>query len=169
MKVKFDFRELEDFKKRLSSNKKLSNHFKEVTRELAAALKKMLIENTPEVSGDLKRGWEGFTGDEDSPNVMSYNIRTSKNGYSVTLYNRMEYANAVNYGHHSYNQYGGPYVVDDKNRTVQYIRGGSGATFVYGRFFVELTLEEFQKNPKLIYDIMGTELVKWWEWCVNGK
>lgn len=163
MKVKFDFRELDDFRKRLSSNKKLSSHWKEATRELADVLKEMIKNNTPVKTGKLKRGWDAQGG------KASYTIRVSKNGYSISLYNRVEYAEAVNYGHHSYNQFGGPWIVNDENRTVEYTRGESGATFVYGHFFIERSIEELQRNPDLVYKIIGDELGKWWGWCVNGK
>lgn len=163
MKVKFDFRELEDFRKRISSNKKLNEHWKEMARELADVLREMIKNKTPIKTGKLRSGWDSQGG------KVSYTIRTSKNGYSISLYNNVEYANAVNYGHHSYNQYGGPWIVDDNKRTVHYTRGESGATFVYGHFFVEKGIEELESNPSLIYDIIGNELGKWWGWCVNGK
>jgi hypothetical protein len=160
-KVKFEFKELDNFSKRLKESDELRKHFKTITREVASVLKEFMKSNTPVKTGTLRAGWDTQGG------KMSYTVRATKDGYSVTLYNRVPYAGAVNYGHYSYNQFGGPYEV--KNRTVPYYDGNSDDTFVYGHFFVEKGMLQLENNPSIIDDIIEDELGKWWGWCVSGK
>jgi hypothetical protein len=161
MKVKFDFKELERFNDKLQDKAELHKHYRVICKELADELKKVVKSKTPVKTGNLKSGWDG---------QKSYLIRKNKNGYSITLYNRVPYADAVNYGHYSYNQFnvgGEPYVV--RNRHVPYYDGNSDDTFVFGHFFVEKSVLELENNPAVLEQIMEKELLKWWRWCVNGK
>lgn len=158
MKLKFDTRELVDFSKRLKNFSEFERACKEIAQEITKVLHKMLITNTPVVTGELRLGWSGGTN-------CSYIVKKVWGGYRVELINDVPYALSVNDGHYSYNQYGGPYEV--KNRTVPYTQGNNAPTFVFGHFFVEksiLTLENSKKLEKIVYK----ELEKWFGWCVNG-
>lgn len=163
MEVKFDFSELEQFGKNLKNQREVSKHFKAATRELTDALKTAIKANTPVKTGTLKAGWDTNGG------RASYTVRRNKNGYSVTLYNRVPYAYYVNYGHYSYNQFnvgGAPYTV--KNRTVPYYDGCSDDTFVFGHFFIEKAILQMENSSEIMETIISNNLEKWWGWCVNG-
>ena len=159
MKLKWDFSELEDFAERLDETAKFEQACKEVVKKLAKELQEMLFNQTPVKTGQLATGWGGAEN-------YAYKIVELKTSYKVTLINRVPYAKAVNDGHYSYNQYGGPYEV--KRRTVPYTQGNGDPTFVFGHFFVEksiLMLENSSELEKILYK----ELEKWFAWCINGK
>lgn len=161
MKLKFNFGEIKGFTNRLGDSNKLSRHFKAMVREMAKVMREMLKMNTPVKTGRLRSGWDAG---------QRYTVRQNKQGFSVTLYNRVPYARYVNDGHYSYNQYnvgGDPYTV--KHRTVKYTRGNSSATFVYGHFFIEKAVVEMENNFDILSNIFGDELEKWFAWSLNGK
>lgn len=154
MRVEYDFKELNKFLKRVSDTKRLDKMFTVTAKNIAKVLHKHLIEQTPVDTGNLRKMWKA--GDN-----LKFTVNRVKNGYEVVLINEAEYATSVNDGHHSYNQFnvgGKPYVV--KNRTVPYTRGGKGKTFVFGRFFVEDSID--LTYPK-VEEIVMKELEKWWE------
>ena len=159
MKLKWDFKEWYDFADRLNNTEKFQEMCKKFVDELAKELREMLFNNTPVKTGQLAAGWGG------SENY-SYEIKKFKTGYKVTLYNRVPYAKAVNDGHYSYNQFGGPYVV--KNRTVPYTQGKNEDTFVFGHFFVEKSIL-LMENDNAINTLLEKEFERWFRWCVNGK
>ena len=159
MKLKWDFKEWYDFADRLSNTEKFQEMCRKFVDELAKELREMLFNNTPVKTGQLAAGWGGTEN-------YSYEIKKLKTGYKVTLYNRVPYAKAVNDGHYSYNQFGGPYVV--KNRTVPYTQGNNGDTFVFGHFFVEKSIL-LMENDNEINALLEKEFERWFGWCVNGK
>ena len=159
MKLEWDFKEWYDFADRLNNTEKFQEMCKAFVDELAKALREMLFNNTPVKTGQLAAGWGG------SENY-SYEIKRLVSGYKVTLYNRVPYAKAVNDGHYSYNQFGGPYVVN--HRTVPYTQGNKDATFVFGHFFVEKSIL-LMENDNEINKLLEKEFERWFRWCVNGK
>lgn len=156
-----DFSEIETFANRLGNNKMFHEFLKDIVEDMAKEFHAVLVGNTPEVTGTLKAGWG-------SAEELPYKIKKVAGGYSVEIGNDVEYAYYVNYGHHSYNQYGGPWIVKDKNRTVMYTQGKSGATFVYGHYFLENSILEFTDGTNDINTIIIRELVEWWRWCFSG-
>ena len=154
MKLEWDFSEWVEFADRLNNIEKFESYLIDASKELAEVLRKMLITNTPVKTGKLVSGWKS-----------NYTVKKVAEGYEITLQNKTPYAYYVNYGHYSYNQYGGAYVV--KNRTVPYTQGNNDDTFVFGRFFVEesvLLLENSTKVDEVILDA----LKNWFVWCLNG-
>lgn len=159
MKLKWDFQSLFDFGDRVSETAKFKEACKKVTKQLAKELHEMLFEQTPVKTGQLCAGWGGAEN-------YAYKIEELKTSYKVTLTNRVPYALAVNDGHYSHNQYGGPYVV--KHRTVQYTQGNKASTFVYGHFFVEKSILLLENSTELD-TLLENGLADWFRWCVNGK
>ena len=158
MKLEWDISELDEFGNRLANTAKFKEYCKRIVKQLAKELQDMLINQTPVKTGQLAAGWGGA---ENS----AYKIEELKTCYKVTLYNRVPYANSVNDGHYSYNQYGGPYEV--KHRTVPYTQGKNDPTFVFGHFFVEKSILLLE-NSSVLDMILYKELNKWFEWCING-
>jgi hypothetical protein len=161
MKLEWDFSELENFVKRINNADKYAEMCKKLTQELAKVLHKMVMNETPVKTGELLKGWR-------SGENYSYKIIALRNGYKVTLYNRVPYAKSVNDGHYSYNQYGGAYEVNPKHRTVPYTQGNNDSTFVFGHFFVEKSILKVENSAEL-EKVLSKELEKWFAWCVNGK
>lgn len=159
MKLEWDFSELDGFVKRINDVDKYESMCRKLTQELAKVLHEMLFETTPVKTGQLAAGWGGAEN-------YGYRITALSTGYKVELLNRVPYAKAVNDGHHSYNQYGGPYEV--KNRTVPYTQGKNDPTFVFGHFFVEKSILKVENSNEL-EKVLSKELEKWFAWCVNGK
>lgn len=157
MNLKWDLNELFDFGERVGNYETYETYLMTATQEIAKALHKALLTRTPVVTGNLRSGWS--KGDN-----LAFRVQKVRNGYVVELTNDTEYARWVNYGHHSYNQYGGPYEV--KNRTVKYYQGKSGKTYVYGHFFVEKAVLDTERKAETI---IKNELRDWMRWCVNGK
>lgn len=151
----FDFSELIAFGDNLVSE--FDPAMREAAKKIATEVYKRLKQRTPRRTGKLARGW-------DTAGNLAFRVTTTARGqYMVELTNDVEYATSVNYGHHSYNQFGGPYVV--KRRTVPYYSGGSGATFVYGHFFVEKAILELEEG-KAIKQIMNRCLETWFKGCI---
>ena len=157
MKVIWDFDNLFAFGERLSEYENFETAVMTAPQEIAKALHRSLLTRTPVVTGNLRSGWS-------KGENLAFRVTKVKRGYVVELSNDVDYANWVNYGHHSYNQYGGPYEV--KNRTVKYYQGNSGKTYVYGHFFLEKSILDVEDQ---VEQIIYKELQKWLEWCVNGK
>lgn len=157
MKVIWDFDNLFAFGERLSEYENFETAIMTATQEIAKALHRALLTRTPVVTGNLRAGWS--RGEN-----LAFRVTKVKNGYVVELSNDVDYASWVNYGHHSYNQYGGAYEV--KNRTVKYYQGNNGKTYVYGHFFLEKSILDVEEQ---VEQIIHKELQKWLEWCVNGK
>ena len=155
MRLHFDFSELTDF------GDEIVNTFDDATtdalRRVAKELLRLMKRNTPRRTGKLASGW-------DTSGNLAFRVQQDANGYFVELVNATEYASWVNEGHHSYNQFGGPYVV--RNRTVRYRQGNNSATFVYGHFFVERSILEMESS-KAVKKLFERCLQTWWEGCAN--
>lgn len=151
----FDFSALVRFGKNLVTN--FDPAMKDAAQQVAKAVYKKLKQKTPRRTGQLVGGW-------DSAANLAFRVsRVNRSTYMVELTNNVKYANAVNYGHYSHNQFGGPYVV--KHRTVPYYQGNNGATFVYGHFFVEKSILELEQS-NAIEKIMNRCLRAWFRGCI---
>ena len=151
----FDFSELVDFGDALVST--FDDAIKEALQKVAKELLKLMKRNTPRDTGKLASGW-------DTSGNLAFRVQQDSNGYFVELVNAVEYASWVNDGHHSYNQFGGPYIV--KNRTVKYYHGNKAATFVYGHFFVEKSILELEES-KAVKRLVDKCLYAWFEGCAK--
>ena len=151
----FDFSELVDFGDALVST--FDDAIKEALQKVAKELLKLMKRNTPRDTGKLVSGW-------DTSGNLAFRVQQDSNGYFVELINATEYASWVNDGHHSYNQFGGPYIV--KNRTVKYYQGNNAATFVYGHFFVEKSILELEES-KAVKRLLDKCLYAWFEGCAK--
>lgn len=170
MKLEWDFHEFSDFTARLNDIARLEDSCKVAAEEIAQKLLVMLRNNTPVDSGKLVAGWDG-----------QFKITKLKHGFKVTLYNRVEYARAVNDGHKAYNQYGGPYPIHDEVSIGPYgkLRGriavtspkqwqqGDPTMYVFGHFFVENSILQLS-NTKQIEQIVYKQLQQWWKGCFHG-
>lgn len=114
---KTDFRQLQSLQKKMQrySEVDLDAFCKDVARELAARLLRKVIHLTPtgnykegRTGGTLKRGWTATGGKEASsgtklPNAGNYAnlLPVAKYGdnYYITVFNPVEYASYVEYGH----------------------------------------------------------------------
>ena len=147
MKLVWDFHELYDFGEKIGNFSEFDKHCKKATQELAKVLQEMLFANTPVKTGNLASCWGGAEN-------YAYTVVQTNGGFEVTLRNTacnengFMYGYAVNYGHYSYNQYGGAY------------------GFVKGRFFVEKSVLQSEGQAEYI---IYKELDKWFRWCLNGK
>lgn len=153
MKVQFDFSELDKFAENLKDYHRFETTLMTATQNIARVLHKYLLQQTPVDTGNLRKMWS-------AGGNLSFTVERVERGYEVVLINEAEYATAVNDGHYSYNQFnkgGKPYVV--KNRTVPYKQGGKAKTFVFGRFFVEDSID--LTYPK-VEELIMKELRKWW-------
>lgn len=157
MKLEYDFKAIYEFGKKLRNYEQFEQTVMEATQELAKILHRILKQKTPVETGELKAGWDGEN--------LKYKVEKVNGGYEVTLTNKVEYAWWVNYGHMSYNQFGGPYEVKNRVKVPNPKQWQKDASsyFVYGHFFVERSvLAMEQKNlEKTLYK----ELEKWFEWC----
>lgn len=143
MKIKWDLSELTKFAENLSDFEVFDKCARQITKELAKELHEMLFQNTPVKTGNLCAAWGG------SENY-AYTIKKFGNGYQITLTNNganddgFRYGLAVNDGHYSYNQFGGPY------------------RWVKGRFFVEKSVLQ-TANSAQVEQLIMKELQKWWD------
>ena len=164
MKFEWDFKEFKDFANDLSEFANFEMACRDAAIEISKILREMLINQTPVESGELRSGWSR----------TGYKIIRTEKGFEVELSNNVEYALSVNDGHMSFNQYGGPYNVDDKNRKkvprpnkLQKYPGGSKKTYVYGHFFVESSIAIIE-NSDLVERLIMNELKRWFRRCGNG-
>lgn len=143
MKVTWDFSDFDRFADRLVNAENFERFARQATREIAEILQDMLYKNTPVKTGNLMASWGGQEN-------CSFTVQKFGYGYSVTLKNNgandegFKYGLAVNDGHYSYNQFGGPY------------------RWVEGRFFVEASVIQTANSAQLESVIMR-ELQKWWD------
>ena len=112
--TEYRFDGLDEWEKRLSQaiESQYPEAFREMVLKLAEELWKEVIENTPKKTGRLQNAWSIGSivkhGDE----------------YYIEVYNNVEYAEPVEYGHRT--------------------RGGKG--FVKGAHMMELSLQKVQKH-----------------------
>lgn len=155
MKMKFEYHELENFGKQLlteSRDQEMKNLIHELVKQFLENAKQL----TPVVTGTMRNHW-------DIDNKV-YSVRKIKDGYEVTLYNKAtnkygyKYARDVDQGHQSYNQYGGPYVV-------QHSKYGLNGGAVVGRFIVENAVNKTQADIKRE---VAVQLQNWLDRCVKN-
>lgn len=167
MKLEFDFSELETFGSELLFRLKRAE--RDALYEIAEKLYVALKQFTPVKSGKLRSGWRSG----------NFQIQLAKDGYFVELVNDVKYASDVNYGHYSHNQFGGPYLVNNRaegyesDQPALYKKYDSGydspsdpSRFVFGRFFVENSIMSLEQN-KAIEKIVHKCLEAWWEDCIQ--
>lgn len=161
MKLKWDVRELTNFGNRIGDFEKFLSYQENVCKEIADVLRKMLKANTPVLTGKLKAGWGN--------DKTSYKVKRKGTVFEVALENKVEYARWVNDGHRSFNQFGGPYFVQNRTPKIapEYNTIDDG-TYVFGHFFVEISVYKVE-NSKELENILYQELEKWFRWCLNGK
>lgn len=156
MNIEIDVSELVDFAENLSETTRFNGALYSASREVGDVLIKMLKTNTPVKTGKLRGGWG------------SYKVEKVKEGFLITVTNDVDYAKWVNDGHYSYNQYGGAYFVYNRTPKIAPEYGtNDDDTFVFGHFFVEITLWQLQ-NKRTLDKIIYEHLLKWWEGCFNG-
>lgn len=155
IEMKFEFHELENFGKtlvRTSRNKYLKRILYKERDTLVTEAERI----TPVITGTMKKHWQ-------SDNRLA-RARRVKDGYSITIRNKaknkhgFEYANCVDQGHPSYNQFGGPYVVHNS----KYHRNGGP---VIGRFIVE---RAHKKSEREIKPEVQHQLQRWLDRCVKN-
>lgn len=148
-----DFSELSAFAEDLRNMKGFEKYAKATVREIGKVLVDYIKPFTPVETTKLLHGWD----------KRFVAVTKEANGYSIRIVNRVPYARAVNDGHISKNQYGGPYIVHDRikipNRPTYQI--GSDTYYVYGHFFVEKGKEALIRTGK-IESIVYAQLKEWW-------
>lgn len=112
--TEYRFDGLDEWEKRLSQaiESQYPEAFREMVLKLAEELWKEVIENTPKKTGRLQNAWS----------IGSIVKRGDE--YYIEVYNNVEYAEPVEYGHRT--------------------RGGKG--FVKGAHMMELSLQKVQKH-----------------------
>lgn len=161
MGITIDMSDLERALNALADESRLDRYFREIASDIAKICRRELYSRTPKKTGKLARGWLDRNG---------LRITVTNDGYLLELVNKVEYANAVNYGHYSHNQYnpgGEPYTVNPTHRTVKYYSGNNADTFVFGHFFVEKTTVALYSDSRLT-DVIEKKLQEWFEECING-
>ena len=112
-----DFRQLQELQKKLEGlqQKDFQQFWTLVSKELAARLLRMVVNNTPtgtypagsgKVGGTLKRGWTGRKDVEPTVYAMKLPVERIVNGYIITIINPIRYASYVEYGHRTRNHKG---------------------------------------------------------------
>ena len=140
MKFKWDTKELTEFAERLVDTHELETAMMTATQDIARVLHKALLQNTPVVTGNLRKNWS-------SGENLAFRVEKKNNGYEVTLINTARtgsehgfmYAVAVNYGNRKGN-------------------GGWGM----GRFFVATSIIQTAESSQ-IERIIFNQLQKWWK------
>ena len=171
MNLEWDFDELLEFADRLSSFSSFEKHMKQAAKDISKALLKRMKSLTPVDEYDLINGWIG----------NNFLVTEYKDGYEVSIVNKTPYALAVNDGHKSFNQYGGPYEIKPYNprgafgkpegriqvRSPYKWQAEVSSWYVFGHFFVERGIIQL-KDTKEVEGIILKQLDKWWEECING-
>lgn len=158
MKVTWDFSEFEEFADTLTDLSKFHQACELATKEIAARLHKMLINNTPVDFGTLQAFWQT---DEN----YSYMVKRVSNGFEVTLFNRALYAMWVNDGH---KQRPGRFIPGYwEGKHFRYDRNADGGMvlkkpWVKGKFFVEISIVQLI-GTKQIEQVVYKQLQKWWD------
>lgn len=153
MKIQFDFSELHEFSQELVNDAKFQKYGKRMVREVAKAVVDHIKTFTPQETGTLIRGWD----------KRKVAVVKKADGFEIMLVNDVPYAAAVNDGHLSYNQYGGPYEVKRRIKLTsphaEY--QGESEWYVYGHFFVERGILQL-KSTNEVEEILEKEIEKWW-------
>lgn len=148
MEIKWDFSELTEFADKLSDTHDLNTNLMTATQKIARVLHKHLLEQTPVVTGNLRKMWSA--GDN-----LSFKVEQVLNGFQVTLINKARSGkNARSDDEKTGFMYG--LAVNDGHKTP----GGNG--WVMGRFFVEKSIL-ITADSTQVEKIIMQELKKWWE------
>lgn len=91
-------KKLEEQFKQLEKNK-TDEFLRFLTRDLARITLSNVIFRTPVISGDLKRAWTGGVDMSPDAYVQTRSISRKGNAYVLLLFNSMNYASYVEYGH----------------------------------------------------------------------
>ena len=163
MKFKFDFSEVTEFYKQVANYNTFRKYMRRSARLVASYLKVLLKQKTPYgETGELIRGW-----DENS----AIKVNPVKDGFNVTLLNKVPYAAWVNDGHRVRNRQDGPYLRVKKRIKVPSPypwQENTSDWYVFGHFFVERAVIQAE-NGKVIEDIIFEQIEQWWEAVSNGK
>lgn len=141
-----------------------SQFFVDALAETANRVLDDLKTRTPVKTGKLKKQW-----DKDNPRgQLKARVTRKGDAYEITLVNTTEYADWVEKGHRSYNQFGGPYTVRNSRIRPQGVpEGHGGGDWVYGRFYVRNT-ENLWQNGKLDPTI-EQQVTRWINRIYEGK
>ena len=168
MRVTWDFSELHEFVNDLSDPLVIDKYLKKATKDIAKVALKHIKSLTPVDTYELINAWD----------KNKFAVVKKEDGFEVLLVNDTEYASAVNDGHESHNQYGGPYSIKPYNskgrwgkpegriqvRTPHKWQKGDLSCYVFGHFFVERGLIQ-TKSTKEIESIILRELDNLWRNC----
>ena len=135
MNVKYDFKQLNKFLKKLEDQHELETALMTATQKIARVLHQHLLEQTPVDTGNLRKMWSA--GDN-----LRFDVERVKGGFQVTLINSAQNQRGEKYGEW----------VNDGHKSPS---GG----WVVGRFFVENSID--LTVPKMEVIVMK-ELQKWW-------
>lgn len=144
--MSLDFSQLKDFQQKLQQlDKKIQDEVcKNVVNGLAAQLVKATIQKTPvgkypksthKIGGTLRRGWK----------AKGFKI---PRGYEATVFNNIEYAPYVEYGH-------------------RIVKNGQTVGFVQGHHMLEKSIDEVRRIIASYANQKVTEAIK--EVLQNGK
>ena len=155
---KTDYRELERFRDNLEKLQKvdIDAFCSQMSKEIAARLLRRVKQRTqtgevPKYISDevKKKYWQGYVGGTLKNNWKIQNVVT-KNGnvYEIEVYNPIEYASYVEYGHR---QHAGQFVPQIGKR----LKGG----WVEGSFMLKISEEEIQRiAPRLLEKKLNEKL-----------
>ena len=142
MQIKYDFKELNKFLKKVTNENHWDKEFRLVAKSIARVLHQHLLEQTPVDTGNLREMWNAGAN-------LQFRVVKKEDGYTVTLYNRATNNKSPKYPNFKYGL-----AVNDGHKTP----GGGG--WVMGKFFVENSVD--LTYPK-VEQIVMKELEKWWD------
>ena len=165
IKVKWDFEELYNFGFHIGQIDVFESYLRTATQEIAKAFHTLLLNNTPVVTGNLRKGWGGDN--------LKFEVVKMKSGFVVRFKNHAKtekgypYAFDVNNGHRVKNSRNGDYLEVKNRKKVKSPypwQTDTSNKFVYGHFFVERSVAKLE-NSRVLEAIIYQELYKWWERC----
>jgi hypothetical protein len=154
MKLVADFSELTKFVNNLNDVGRLEAVFNRIAKDIAKAMLRCMKSLTPVDEYELINGWNG----------NHFAVGRTENGFEVLIINKDPKAIWVNDGHKAYNQFGGAYPIKRRIqvRSPHKWQQGDPTWYVFGHFFVERGIEQFNRTQELEQIIMR-ELQKWWD------
>lgn len=133
--VKIDLRELKQFSKQLENlQKEIDEICISLTKEMAARLLSKVIRRTPVgvkpfgKRAILEKYWSGYVGGNLRRNWTVKEVVKEGNNYIVEVFNPVEYASYVEYGHRTQNH----------------------KSWVQGRFMLTISIKEINENLESI-------------------
>lgn len=140
MKFKWDLKELTKFADDLITSGDFETAMMTATQEIARALHKALLRNTPVLTGNLRKNWS-------SGENLAFRVEKKNGGYEVTLVNTARTGSEHGYMY--------SISVNDGHKKV-------GGGWVMGRFFVEKSIIQTAESSE-IERIIFNQLQKWWK------